>query len=103
MALPNETQVYCGHEYSVKNLEFALKLEPENDTIESKLQLMRQMVKDGHFTVGSPLVDERLYNPFVRCFGADLATKEYFADITGESTDTTSRVFQKIRALKDKF
>ena len=61
------------------------------------------MRDNGHFTVGSPLMDERLYNPFVRCFGADLETKEYFADITGESVDTTNRVFQKIRALKDKF
>lgn len=78
-------------------------MEPENDTIGSKLELMREMTKNGHFTVGSPLMDERLYNPFVRCFGSDLATKEYYADITGESTDTTSRVFQKIRLLKDKF
>ena len=93
MALPNETLVFCGHEYSVKNLEFAQKMEPENETIASKLALMRQMRENGHFTVGSPLMDERLYNPFVRCFGADLATKEYYADITGESIDTTSRVF----------
>ena len=102
MALPNETLVFCGHEYSVKNLEFALKMEPENDTIASKLDLMRNMRQNGQFTVGSPLMDERLYNPFVRCFGADLATKEYFAEITGESMDTTARfVFQKIRMLKD--
>lgn len=102
MALPNETLVFCGHEYSIKNLEFALKVEPENETAASKLELMRQMRKDKeHFTVGSPLMDERLYNPFVRCFGADMATKKYFADITGESQDTTSRVFQKLRLLKD--
>ena len=37
MALPNETLVFCGHEYTVSNLEFAQKLEPENDTIASKL------------------------------------------------------------------
>ena len=61
------------------------------------------MRQDGHFTVGSPLMDERLYNPFVRCFGADLATKEYYADITGESMDTTANVFLKLRKLKDKF
>jgi len=91
MALPNETLVFCGHEYSVKNLEFALKMEPENETIASKLDLMRKMRQNGHFTVGSPLMDERMYNPFVRCFGADSATKAYFADITGETADTTSR------------
>ena len=103
MALPNETLVFCGHEYSVKNLEFAQKVEPENETISSKLELLRQMRQDGHFTVGSPLMDERLYNPFVRCFGADLATKEYYADITGESMDTTANVFLKLRKLKDQF
>jgi len=79
MALPNETLVFCGHEYSVKNLEFAEKVEPENDTISSKLDLMRQMRADKHFTMGSPLMDERLYNPFVRCFGSGLDTKEYYA------------------------
>ena len=41
MALPNETLVFCGHEYSVKNLEFAQKVEPENETIASKLDLLR--------------------------------------------------------------
>ena len=101
MALPNETLVFCGHEYTESNLKFALKMEPENETIASKLDLVRQMRSNDHFTVGSPLMDERLYNPFVRCFGADLATKEYYADITDESMDTTARVFQKIRKLKD--
>ena len=103
MALPNETLVFCGHEYSISNLEFAQKMEPENETISSKLDLMRQMRANDHFTVGSPLMDERLYNPFVRLFGADLATKEYYAEITGESQDTTERVFLKVRKLKDEF
>ena len=33
MALPNETLLFCGHEYTERNLEFALKVEPENQTI----------------------------------------------------------------------
>ena len=62
------------------------------------------MRSNGHFTVGSPLMDERLYNPFVRCYGAaGLETKKYYADITGESVDTTDRVFLKLRKLKDQF
>ena len=45
------------------------------------------MREEGHFTVGSPLMDERLYNPFIRCFAADFETKQYFAQITGETVD----------------
>ena len=100
MSLPNETLLFCGHEYTEKNLAFALMLEPENDTIHSKLDMVRSMPAQS-FSVGNQISEERHYNPFVRCFGADLDTKKYFEDITGESAGSTERVFAKIRKLKD--
>ena len=66
MALPNETLVFCGHEYSIKNLEFAHTLEPENETIASKLDLMRQMRENGHFTVGRWTYRGSFWNQYAR-------------------------------------
>ena len=42
-----------------------------------------------------------MYNPFVRCFGADSATREYYKTITEETE--TERVFAKLRALRNTF
>ena len=100
MSLPNETLLFCGHEYTEANLKFALMLEPDNDIIQHKLDLVRSMDPNG-FSVGSQLQEERHYNPFVRCFAADSETRQYYETITGE--ETPERVFAKIRALKDKF
>jgi hydroxyacylglutathione hydrolase len=101
MSLPNETLMFCGHEYSVKNLEFARMLEPENEVIEQKFALCKSLREKDEFTVGNQLQEERLYNPFVRCFGADSATREYYKTITEETE--TERVFAKLRALRNTF
>jgi len=41
MSLPNETLMFCGHEYAMKNLEFAKMLEPENEAILQKLEVCK--------------------------------------------------------------
>jgi hypothetical protein len=53
-------------------------------------------------------MDERLINPFIRCFGADKKTRDYYEQITGEADGTPTgsngkleRVFAKLRKLKD--
>lgn len=108
MALPNETLVFCGHEYTVKNLKFAAMLEPDNFMITKRLKQATEMTAQGEFTVGSPLMDERLYNPFIRCFASDRQSREYYEQITGEAdggpvgtNGKLERVFAKIRKLKD--
>lgn len=78
MSLPNETLLFCGHEYSIKNLEFAKILEPENENIQHKLDLCKSVREKDEFTVGNPISDERHYNPFVRCFAGDRETREYY-------------------------
>ena len=55
MSLPNETLMFCGHDYSVKNLEFARMLEPDNEYIEAKLDLCRHLRQKDEFTVGNQL------------------------------------------------
>jgi hydroxyacylglutathione hydrolase len=94
--LPNETLVMCGHEYTQANLKFAKYLEPDNPMIDHKLKQVEQALAQGDFTVPSKLMEERLYNPFIRC-----AREPYFKEITGENDPV--RIFGKIRKLKDNF
>ncbi|GLJ26351.1 hypothetical protein SUGI_0507590 [Cryptomeria japonica] len=65
-SLPKLTQIYCGHEYTVKNLQFALTIEPENERIKQKLLWAEQKRKENKFTVPSTIQDELDSNPFMR-------------------------------------
>ncbi len=69
MSLSNETLLFCGHKYSIKNLEFAKMLEPENESIQHKLEMCKTVQVKDEFTVGNSISDERHVNSFVRCFG----------------------------------
>jgi hydroxyacylglutathione hydrolase len=93
--LNNDTLVFCGHEYTQRNLEFCLKLDPENEFLKDKYEWVIKMRSKNEFTVGSRLIEEKLYNPFLRC-GDD-----YYLALTGESSPEAS--FKKLRMLKDKF
>lgn len=64
--------------------------------IDHKLQQAEAAIKAGNFTVPSKLMDERLFNPFIRC-----AREPYFREVTGEHDPV--RIFAKIRKLKDNF
>ena len=65
-SLPDDTLVFCGHEYTVNNLKFALKVEPSNEDVQKKLvwaQAQRTLKKP---TVPSTIADEKRINPFMR-------------------------------------
>ena len=94
MSLPNETMLFCGKEYTVKNLKFAKQIEPDNSMIDHKAKHAEAIRANGDFTVGSKLMEEHLYNPFIRC------TKEDFIKTIADEQDPF-RVFAKIRKLKD--
>lgn len=51
--LPAETRVFCGHEYTVSNLQFALSVEPENKAVSDKLAWSRRTLATGGYTVPS--------------------------------------------------
>ncbi|EFO26248.1 hydroxyacylglutathione hydrolase [Loa loa] len=65
-SLPNDTMVYCGHEYTVENLKFAHSVEPENDEITKKLAWAEEQRKAGNYTVPSTIGEEKRFNPFMR-------------------------------------
>uniref|UniRef100_A0A915PUU1 hydroxyacylglutathione hydrolase n=1 Tax=Setaria digitata TaxID=48799 RepID=A0A915PUU1_9BILA len=65
-SLPNDTKVYCGHEYTVDNLKFALSVEPKNDEIKKKLVWAEERRRSGDCTVPSTIGEEKRFNPFMR-------------------------------------
>jgi hydroxyacylglutathione hydrolase len=66
-SLPDDTKVFCGHEYTVKNLEFGLMAEPLNPHIKEYHQKFQEIVSKGFYTVPSLVSQERLFNVFMRC------------------------------------
>ncbi|PWA57199.1 metallo-hydrolase/oxidoreductase superfamily protein [Artemisia annua] len=65
-SLPKPTQVYCGHEYTVKNLQFAQTVEPDNAKISQKLSWAQQQRQSGLPTIPSTIETELEINPFMR-------------------------------------
>lgn len=100
-ALPDDTRVYCGHEYTVKNLQFALTLEPSNATLQSKLHWAQEMRAKKQPTIPSTVAEEKEFNPFVRVTNAELQAnvKKQFPDVKSDPV----AILEKTRYLKDNF
>jgi len=65
-ALPADTQVYCGHEYTESNGRFALTVEPDNAALKQRMVEITALRAAGRATVPSPLSEELAANPFMR-------------------------------------
>lgn len=92
-SLPDDTVVYCGHDYTVENYEFALSIEPDNQEVRQRLDDMRQTGQ----TVPSTMLQERMTNVFLR---AD--TPEVKAAIKMPQSQDF-KVFAELRRRKDIF
>lgn len=99
--LPDETLVYCGHEYTEKNLRFAETLEPSNVVLRHKLEAIRQLRSTGKPTVPSTIGSEKATNPFLRVECPELQTtlRGRFPSLLADPV----AVFAKTRELKDRF
>lgn len=65
-ALPDATQIYCGHEYTLSNAKFCAHIEPENPAIAMRLKAIETMRAAGQFTVPTTLGAEKATNVFIR-------------------------------------
>lgn len=74
-SLPIDTYIFCGHEYTVSNLEWALGIEWENDAYLKKLEWAREIRKNGKFTVPGKIGEEFETNIFMRCRNEKLMQK----------------------------
>jgi len=100
-ALPDDTRIYCGHEYTVKNLQFALTLEPSNAKLQSKLQWAQDMRAKKQPTIPSTIAEEKEFNPFVRVNNVELQAnvKKQFPEVKIDPVT----ILEKTRYLKDNF
>ena len=96
--LPDDTRVYCGHEYTEDNLRFAAFVEPNNDAVVSAAARARELRGRGAPTVPSTLADERQTNPFLR---DHMPAVRAFAGLPPEAP--AHQVFAAIRQAKNTF
>ena len=97
ISLPDETKVYCGHEYTRKNLEFCLKYEPNNEMLKKKKDWIDLKIKSGLPTIPFSIKDELQTNIFLRC-GEQEVKNALNLDNSSEQ-----EIFAKLRDLKDNF
>lgn len=69
-AMPDETLVYCAHEYTLSNARYAAVAEPDNAAIAARLAKVEQLRADGEPTVPTTIGVERATNPFLRATDA---------------------------------
>jgi hydroxyacylglutathione hydrolase len=100
-ALPDETLVYCGHEYTQRNLEFALTLEPGNRAAREKYDWTLKTRAAGRYTVPSTIGEEKAFNPFLRLDSPELRMnlKKHFPTLGDDPVE----IFARARELKDSF
>ncbi|HUQ73488.1 MAG TPA: hydroxyacylglutathione hydrolase [Burkholderiales bacterium] len=100
-ALPDETKVYCGHEYTLANIGFAKAVEPGNDALGAREARDRKLRDAGRPTLPSTLADEKATNPFLRC--REPAVIESANKYLGARIADPVRVFAAIRDWKNEF
>lgn len=95
--LPNETLIYCGHEYTAANIRFALSIDKENPVLDARAAQVQRLMEEGEPTIPVTIGDEKLANPFLRADVPDLAVD------VGMAGKPAAEVFAEIRGRKDKF
>ncbi|MBN8958394.1 MAG: hydroxyacylglutathione hydrolase [Rhizobiales bacterium] len=96
-ALPDDTQFFCGHEYTASNIAYARTVEPNNVALQAREKEVATLRAVGKPTVPATIGAEKASNPFLR---ADLSEVAKGLGMAGQSP---AAVFAKIRAGKDSF
>lgn len=96
-ALPEETTVYFGHEYTLSNARFAITVDPGNAALASRVAEIESLRAAGAFTAPTTIGLEKATNPFLRA--ADPSIRRHL----GMETASDAEVFAEIRARKDRF
>ncbi|UVE19484.1 hydroxyacylglutathione hydrolase [Pseudomonas sp. LS44] len=100
-ALPDATQVYCAHEYTLSNLRFAAAVEPDNADIAARIAQVSAWREQGIISLPSNLALERATNPFLRT--AEPAVTKKVDEREAATQRTPGAVFASLRAWKDQF
>lgn len=95
--LPQDTKIYCGHEYTQKNSEFCNNLNPKNKKLTEKIVDIKYKRLNNFPTIPSTLKDEIDCNIFFRCHENDVKSS------LNMKNNTPLQIFTKLRNLKDNF
>ena len=93
--LPDNTRVWCAHEYTLKNLQFALTVDSHNLDLKQRYQQVQQQRRQGIATVPSSLGVEKRTNPFLRWDSSEIQA--------AIGLQEPVRVFARLRGKKDTF
>lgn len=93
--LPDQTRVWCAHEYTLKNLQFALSVDAENGALRQRLAEVEAMRQRSEATIPSWLGEEKQTNPFLRWDQPNLQNRV-------KSSDPV-QTFARLRGMKDQF
>jgi hydroxyacylglutathione hydrolase len=96
-ALPDEAQVYSGHDYVLSNARFALAADPDNAALQARAQEAEQAKAEGRFLIPSTIGAEEATNPFLR------ASEPALARAVGREGADAATVFQALREWKNRF
>lgn len=98
-ALPSRTLIYCGHEYTLANLQFALKVDPDNMALQHRYHQVEKLLQTQSCSLPSKLPDEWATNPFLRCDSPDIQ-KSVRAHVGG-NCENTLETFAALREWKN--
>ena len=96
-ALPGETQVFCGHEYTQANGRFAITIEPDNPVLKARVEEVGRLRAGKRPTLPTTIAAELAANPFLR------AEKPSVQAAVGMEGADPADVFAELRARKDRF
>jgi hydroxyacylglutathione hydrolase len=96
-ALPDDTRIYCGHEYTDANIRFARTIEPDNPALAARAEQAAEQIKRGQPTIPTTIAEEKAANPFLR---ADVVEVARAVGLAGASA---AQVFGEIRTRKNRF
>jgi hydroxyacylglutathione hydrolase len=95
-ALPGDTQVYCGHEYTMANIKFAQTIDPDNTALEARAARAAKQVASGVPTIPTSIDEEKVTNPFLRADVPEIAAA------VGLAGKPPAQVFAEVRARKNR-
>lgn len=96
-SLPDDTKIYCGHEYTESNLKFCLAYDPNNQDLKKRQLEVKKLRQKGIPTIPTTISAEKKNNIFFRCNDGNIINK------LGLKDAAPKEVFKKLRELKDNF
>jgi hydroxyacylglutathione hydrolase len=101
MRLPDDTRVYCGHEYTLANVRFARAADPANPALEALEARAKKLREQDRPTLPSTIAQEKATNPFVRC--GERSIVESASRYAGKPLSDPVSVLAAIREWKNRF